>query len=164
MIMRFIKCKFITRHHLEWVVGLLNFACIANPLAKIFLKRVDRALRELARNCLQDILVPLSPDLKVRLSFWLKPKVLESHVPCQSPLPTVDLFTDASNAGWGFHTTDHQKGRGRWKPPMSSFHINIKEFVAVWIALQRCKWGEGTSIRLHSNNTSVVNCLNPQRD
>jgi len=159
-IMRFLQCKFITRRHLEHVVGLLNFACIANPLAKIFLKRVNRALRDLARNRLRDIPVPLSPELRVRLSFWLRPKVLESHVPWRSPPPTVDLFTDASNAGWGFHTTDHQEGRGQWKPPMNTFHINIKEFVAVWIALQKCKWKEGTSIRLHSDNTSVVNCLN----
>jgi len=141
-------------------VGLLNFACKINPLAKIFLKRINRSLRELARNCLRDLQVSLSPDLRLWLSFWLRQKALESHIPWRSPPPFVDLFMDASKVGWGFHTTDHQEGRGRWSQPIATSHINVKEFVAVWIALQRCKWKEGTSIRLHSNNTSVVNCLN----
>jgi len=80
-IQRFLKCKFITSRHLERIVGLINFACVTSPLGRIFLKRINRPLRELARSRLRDIPVPLSSDLKVRLLFWLKPKVLELHVP-----------------------------------------------------------------------------------
>jgi len=86
--------------------------------------------------------------------------VLKSYVPWCTPPPTVELFMDVSNSGWGFHTSDHQQGKGRWKAPIGSFHINVKEFIAVWIVLQNCHWKRGTSIRLHGNNTSVVNCIN----
>jgi len=72
----------------------------------------------------------------------------------------VELFTDASNTVWGFHTSDQQLGKGLWKPPMSTFHINVKEFAGLWIALWKYHWRRGTSVRLLADNTSVVNCLN----
>jgi len=159
-ITRFIRCKFITRRQLEKIVGLINFACVASPLGRIYLKRVNRYLRALARRRLRDIPVLLSQEFRAKLLFWLKLQVLKSHVPWRTPPPSVELLTDASNKGWGFHTSDRQQGKGQWKSPINSFHINVKEFVAVWIPLQNCHWRKGMSIKLHLDNTSVVNCLN----
>jgi len=49
---------------LERILGLINFAWVSNPLERIYLKRVNCFLRDLARNCLRDIPVPLSRDLR----------------------------------------------------------------------------------------------------
>jgi len=68
-IMRFLKCKLIICRHLERIVELINFTCVASPLGRIYLKRVNRYLREVARFCLRDIPVPLSPKLKAKLLF-----------------------------------------------------------------------------------------------
>lgn len=99
-------CKSITRRQLKRIIGLLNFACVTNPLLRTYLKRISHSLRHMMGVKKRDISTPLSLVFKQRLFYWLKPEVLKSQVLWCSPPPTVELFTDPSNHGWGFHTSD----------------------------------------------------------
>ena len=63
------------------------------------------------------------------------PPQLTTGVPPTSPLPQLQLFSDASIEGWGAHLTSHQTS-GTWSPRQSSLHINDLELLAVHFALQ----------------------------
>jgi len=75
-------------------------------------------------------------------------------------LGALELFMGASEQGWGFYSSHRQVSPGQWLTTLRSFHINIREFMAVWIAIKSCRWKRGTALRLHLGNSSVVNCLN----
>lgn len=146
----FVNCKSITRQHLERVIGLLNFACVANPLSRIYVKKINRFLRDVARVKNEDISIPLS------LMLWLKPqkycrvRFLDEFLPQMwncSWMPRT-LVGDSMRAS--------QMGQSLWSPVVRTFHINMKEFMAI----KKCRWKRGTSVRLHCDNTTVVNCLN----
>ena len=49
---------------------------------------------------------------------------------------TVTLQSDASNVGWGAHMRN-QNDVGNWSVNDAKYHINIKEMLAVKLALKR---------------------------
>ena len=69
------------------------------------------------------------------LRWWLE----ESNVLLGQPLHplkhALQIFTDASNEGWGAHLDDHT-ARGTWSLPESKLHINHLELKAVFLALK----------------------------
>ena len=78
--------------------------------------------------------IPVPKSLHPHLRWWLE----ESNVLLGQPLHplkhALQIFTDASNEGWGAHLDDHT-ARGTWSLPESKFHINHLELKAVFIAL-----------------------------
>ena len=70
--------------------------------------------------------IPLSQSLHPHLDWWL----LESNVlqgqPLHSLQHALQIFTDASNVGWGAHLGD-STARGIWSEPESRLHINFLE-------------------------------------
>ena len=66
--------------------------------------------------------IPLPKSLHVHLKWWLDPnKVLKGQ-----PLHpyALQLFTDASNEGWGAHLGDCT-AKGLWSKPEGDLHINL---------------------------------------
>ena len=156
----FVAKKFVTRRQLERVVGLINFACSVDPIGRVCLKKVNRHMRKAANVKLRDRPFPLSLPLKTSLRRWLQSKVLSRSVPWTSPQPQVEVYTDASQSGWGFHSSNGLQKQGVWSNPLLGCHINIKEMVVVWIALRSLRLSRGASVRIHSDNNVVVCCLN----
>ena len=156
----FVAKKFVTRRQLERVVGLINFACTVDPLGRVYLKRVNRHMRRAANAKMRDRQVRLSVPLKHSLRRWLKSDVLSRGIPWIIPQPSLELYTDASQSGWGFHASNGLQKQGVWSNPLRGCHINIKEMVVIWIALRSLRLKRGTSIRVHSDNSVVVCCLN----
>ena len=74
----------------------------------------------------------------------------------------VQLFTDASNEGWGAHLGDFT-ARGVWSPLEGLLHINFLELKAVLLALQQfehlCK---NQIVLVAMDNTTVVSYINKQ--
>ena len=72
----------------------------------------------------------------------------------------LQLFTDASNEGWGAHLGDCM-AKGVWSDSESQLHINFLELKAVLLALkkfeQQC-WGQ--IILIATDNTTVVSYIN----
>ena len=74
----------------------------------------------------------------------------------------VQLFTDASNKGWGAHLGDFT-ARGVWSPLESLLHINFLELKAVLLALRQFEYLCPNQIVLvATDNTTVVSYINKQ--
>ena len=140
----FVAKKFVTRRQLERVVGLVNFACSVNPVGCVSLKKVNRHMRKAANVKLRYKPFPLSLPLRTSLQRWLKLEVLSRRVPWRSPQPQVEVYTDASQSGWGFHASNGLQKQGVWSSPLLQSHINIKEMVVIWIALRSPRLPRGT--------------------
>ena len=76
------------------------------------------------------------------------------------PNPTYQLYTDASNTGWGAHF-EGSSTSGTWTIEENSYHINIKDMIAVLFGLQSLFPQDISNITLKLNidNTTVVNIL-----
>ena len=101
-------------------------------------------------------------SLHHHLGWWLNEQnVLEGQSlhPLQHAL---QLFTEASNEGWGAHLGDYT-ARGVWSAPESRLHINFLELKAVLLALKSfellCK---GQIVLVATDNTTVVSYINKQ--
>ena len=108
--------------------------------------------------------IPLPRSLYPHLQWWLdEDNVLRGQPP--HPLQhALQLFTDASNEGWGAHLGDHT-AKGVWSNSESQLHINFLELKAVLLALkkfeQQC-WGQ--IILIATDNTTVVSYINKEGD
>ena len=72
------------------------------------------------------------------------------------------IFTDASNEGWGTRLGNHT-GQGVWSVPESRLHINFLELKSVLLALkqfqQLCR---NQIVLIASDNTTVVSYINKE--
>ena len=106
--------------------------------------------------------VPLPQSLHPHLDWWL----LESNVLWGQPLHplqhALQIFTDASNVGWGAHLGD-SRARGVWSEPESRLHINFLELKAVFLALKSfeplCK---DQIVLIATDKTTVVSYINKE--
>ena len=70
------------------------------------------------------------------LQIWSDIDWLTRGVPFQDPTPSLQITTDASNAGWGGHFEAYQT-QGKWKENQLSLHINCQEMLAVLYTLRK---------------------------
>ena len=106
------------------------------------------------------ILVP--PSLHPHLDRWLNETNVLTGQPLHPLQHAVQLFTDASNEGWGAHLGDFT-ARGGWSSMESLLHINYLEMKAVLLALQRCEHlCRDQIVLVATDNTTVVSYINKQ--
>ena len=87
---------------------------------------------------------------------------LQAGLPLGSQQPTLFLFTDASDSGWGASLGDHQLS-GMWSRDCSSFLINHRELLAVLYAvLGFLPSLQGQLVALYANNTMALAYLKKQ--
>ena len=106
--------------------------------------------------------IPVPPTLHPHLDWWLE----EKNVLCGQPLHplrhALQVFTDASNEGWGTHLGDYI-ARGVWSEPKSRLHINFLELKAVFLALKSfehlCR---DQIVLVATDNTTVVSYINKE--
>ena len=74
----------------------------------------------------------------------------------------LQIFTDASNVGWGAHSGD-STARGIWSEPESRLHINFIELKAIFLALKSfeplCK---DQIVLIATDNTTVVSYISKE--
>ena len=74
----------------------------------------------------------------------------------------LQIFTDASNEGWGTHLDDHT-ARGTWSLPESKLHINHLELKAVFLALKEFRTLVcNKTVLIATDNTTVVAYINEE--
>lgn len=72
----------------------------------------------------------------------------------------TELYTDASNTGWGA-TTGDVECHGFWTEEQKSFHINYKELLAVKLALEKLAAHlRNCQILLRVDNTTAIAYVN----
>ena len=107
-------------------------------------------------------LVPVTKQVKRVIKWWNDKRNLKVGVPFRQAEPTLILFTDASNRGWGAHIQELST-KGFWTYPYCTKHINILEMTAVLLALQHFEkriWGK--SVLIATDNSTVVSYINKQ--
>ena len=74
----------------------------------------------------------------------------------------IQLFTDASNEGWGTHL-EQTSTKGLWSDREKRLHINVLELKAVSLALQRLKdQCQNQTVLVATDNSTVVAYINKQ--
>ena len=72
------------------------------------------------------------------------------------------LFTDASNEGWGAHL-EQSSTQGLWSPQEKGLHINVQELKAVFLALRHFKdQCQDQTVLVATDNSTVVAYINKQ--
>ena len=75
---------------------------------------------------------------------------------------SIQLFTDASNKGWGTHL-EQSSTQGLWSPQEKGLHINVLELKAVFLALRHFKdQCQDQTVLLATDNSTVVAYINKQ--
>ena len=106
--------------------------------------------------------IPVPKPLHPHLRWWLE----ESNVLLGQPLHplkhALQIFTDASNEGWGAHLDDHT-ARGTWSLPESKLHMNHLELKAVFLALKEFRTLVcNKTVLIATDNTTVVAYINKE--
>ena len=139
----FVQQTTVSRLQVESLVGYLNWVTTIDPIGRVKLKEVVRLLGTLAKEYDREdgrgrpVLFPMHPQLPSLLEHWLTLPRGELSQPCRPPASSLTVVTDASNEGWGFHTSQGQVGQGTWGRHAQTLHINHLEFLAVLRALQK---------------------------
>ena len=103
--------------------------------------------------------IPLPSETLQALEWWATPGNLSQWFPFHSPAPSVLLWTNACEAGWGGHDQHGNWVAGCWDLHESSLHMNILELKAVFHSLHSSLTQEGSSVRVFSDNSTTVQCL-----
>ena len=94
--------------------------------------------------------------------WWLNPNILQKGKPFTPPAPSMTIFTDASNTGWGAVLKSNQI-QGSWGEKEKGRHINILEMQAVQNTLHTFKnQVRKETVLVKSDNLTVESYLNKQ--
>ena len=106
--------------------------------------------------------IPVPPSLHPHLDWWLDEKNVLRGQPLHALRHALQVFTDASNEGWGAHLGE-AIAKGVWSEPESHLHINFLELKAVFLALKSfehlCR---DQVVLIATDNTTVVAYINKQ--
>ena len=80
-------------------------------------------------------IIPVPLSLHPHLEWWLDETNVLKGQPLHPLQHALQIFTDASNEGWGAHLGG-SIARGVWSEPESRLHINFLELKAVLLALR----------------------------
>ena len=107
-------------------------------------------------------IIPVPQSLHPHLDWWLDEHNVLGGQPLHPLQHALQLFTDASNEGWGAHLGD-STARGIWSLPESRLLINFLELKAALLALKSFELLYKDQIVLvATDNTTVVSYINKQ--
>ena len=82
----------------------------------------------------QTVLVEWTQEIHQDLVWWLDRDRLEQGVALEQVSPQLDLWSDASDMGWGAHLGE-EVASGLWAPEKLDVSINVRELLAIEKAL-----------------------------
>lgn len=154
------KC---TIRDLSKLIGKFVACSPAVPHAALYYKRLEifrndslktekgnyEAIISLPGTCINDI-------------NWWKDNIKFSQKSVYETNPDIHIFSDSSLTGWGGVMNDKATS-GIWSANERNNHINYLELKAVLLTLQSfCKDMSHTHIRIRTDNTVSVTCINKQ--
>jgi hypothetical protein len=102
--------------------------------------------------------IQLTPSALTELQWW---RDQLSQWNGQGFLPTTpqhELFTDASQEGWGI-VWNNQTWKGSWSPTEMPRHINYKELLVIWKTVQLPQF-QGQVLKLYCDNMTTIAYVN----
>lgn len=148
---------------LDWakLIGRLVAACPAVEYGAMYTKALERVktLALIKNNFSYKEKMSLPRYILPDLAWWIN-KIPLARNSFKTFDFAMELFTDASNTGWGA-TTGSREAHGFWSDSQKSFHINYKELLAVRLALETLASGlENCQILLRVDNTTAIAYVN----
>ena len=112
----------------------------------------------------QSQLVEWSPEIRLDLDWWLNRDRLELGISLEQVSPQLELWSDASDVGWGAHL-DESVSSGLWAPEEVELLINLRELLAIerallWFAPHLV----GSSVAIFADNYGHCLPEEPRRD
>ena len=110
------------------------------------------------------VMVPAS--LLPCCQWWLVEENLSQGRPFQEPTPTVTVTTDASQEGWGGHSSlggSDMLFSGLWNRRQKHLHINVLELRAVFLTVLNLQSRlKGQVVQIECDNSTAVAYINHQ--
>ena len=107
-------------------------------------------------------MIPVLKSLQLYLDWWLDERNLLRGQLLHPLGHALQMFTDASNEGWGTHLGDFT-ATGMCSDPESRLHINFLELKAVFLALKSfehlCR---GHTVLVATDNPTVMSYINKE--
>ena len=109
-----------------------------------------------------DSLLPWTEAIAAHLAWWQNPSNVMKGADLHPKDHSIQLFTDASNEGWGAHL-DQNSTKGLWSDHEKRLHINALELEAVSLALRNFKdQCQNQTVLVATDNSTVVAYINKQ--
>ena len=154
----------VSLRFLSSILGSIEYFRWGFPFAALHYRRLQRFVNScLADSGSYDTVVSVSEEARVDLSWW---SVVGDSLPFRSLAPfqaSLELFSDASNSGWGCWVSDGREAFGLWSSLEKRLHINVLECQAVlfgFFSFFRSTYN--CSILINTDNFSVVAYVNHQ--
>ena len=109
-----------------------------------------------------DSLLPWTEAISALLDWWQNPANVMKGSDLHPKDHSIQLFTDASNEGWGAHLKPNST-QGLWSPQEKGLHINVLELKAVFLTLRHFKdQCQDQTVLVATDNSTVVAYINKQ--
>ena len=109
-----------------------------------------------------DNLLPWTEAIAAHLDWWQNPSNVMKGSDLHPKDHSIQLFTDASNEGWGAHLDQNSTG-GLWSDREKRLHINVLQLKAVSLALRDFKdQCQNQTVLVATDNSTVVAYINKQ--
>ena len=139
LILRLKSKHVLTARCLMLLIGLLASTDKMVPEGRLHMRPFQFYLKEHWRYPQSlDSLLPWTEAISVHLDWWQNPSNVMRGADLHPKDHSIQLFTDASNKGWGAHL-DQSSTKGLWSDREKRLHINILELKAVSLVLRGFK-------------------------
>ena len=109
-----------------------------------------------------DNLLPWTETISTHLDWWQNPTNVMKGAGLHPKDHSIQLFTDASNEGWGAHL-EQTSTKGLWSDKEKRLQVNVLQLKAVFLALQRFKdQCQNQTVLVAIDNSTVVAYINKQ--
>ena len=135
LILRLKSKRVLTARCLMSLIGLLASTEKMVPEGRLHMRPFQFHLKEHWRYPQSlDNLLPWTEAIVAHLDWWQNPSNVMKGSDLHPKDHSIQLFTDASNEGWGTHL-DQNSTKGLWSDREKRLHINVLELKAVSLAL-----------------------------
>ena len=150
-----------TYNHKLWasLMGSLTFAAQVVPLGRLWCRRLWWEGNHLFPRSCPHHLHPVPHYVHRLLQQWLDPDLLSVSVPWRCPPPQLQVYTDASDSGWGYQAAEGIQGRGLWSPEDRERHVNVRELMVPLLFLHQQSHLTHLHICFHMDNVAAVQCV-----
>ena len=163
LILRLKSKRVLTARCLMSLIGLLASTEKMVPEGRLHMRPFQFHLKEHWRYPQSlDNLLPWTEAIVAHLDWWQNPSNVMKGADLHPKDHSIQLFTDASNEGWGAHL-DQNSTKGLWSEREKRLHINVLELKAVSLALRDFKdQCQNQTVLVATDNSTVVAYINKQ--
>ena len=163
LILRLKSKHVLTARCLMSLIGLLASTEKMVPEGRLHMRPFQFHLKEHWRYPQSlNSLLPWTEAIAAHLDWWQNPSNVTKGADLHAKDHSIQLFTDASNEGWGAHLNQNST-KGLWSDREKRLHINVLELKAVSLALRNFKdQCQNQTVLVATDNSTVVAYINKQ--